>query len=92
MIWTQDEELRYKQVELNKHTQDASIGPYLRFVPRFEVVAVLQCDPLVIGSHVLHHPGQVLALRGVDVHVDGRLGDLGTQLSDILLRGEIDRQ
>lgn len=59
---------------------------YLRFVPCFEFLLVLKCDPLVLSPHFLHDLGQVLAFRSIDIHMDANLGDLGAQLNNILSR------
>lgn len=57
-------------------------------MPCFEFLLVLQCYLLILGPHLLHDLGQVLSFRSINIHVDTNLGDLGTQFSNILLRGK----
>lgn len=55
-------------------------------MPCFELLLILQRYPLVLGPHLLHDPGQVLSLGSINVHVDANLGNLVSQLYNILLR------
>lgn len=66
--------------------EEYALGNYLRFMPHFELLLVLQCYLLILSPHLLHDLGQVLSFRSVNIHMDANLGDLGTQFSNILLR------
>lgn len=65
---------------------------YLCTMPCFELCLVLQRYPLIILPHLLHDLSEVLAFGSINIHVDTHGADLGTQFSNILLRGEIDRE
>ncbi|TNN46807.1 hypothetical protein EYF80_043018 [Liparis tanakae] len=55
-------------------------GLFLAFSPRGYL--------LIRGPHLIHDLGQVLSFRSIDIHTDANLGDLGLQLSNILLMGK----
>lgn len=57
-------------------------------MPCFDLFLVLQCYLLILSPHFLHDPGQVLSFWSVNIHMYANLGDLGTQFSNILLRGK----
>lgn len=63
----------------------------LSLVPCFQLLLVLQSDPLVLFPHLLHDPGQVLTLWSVDIHVDADLCDLGSYVSNLLLKKKLER-
>lgn len=57
-------------------------------MPCLQVLLVLQCHLLILGSDLCHYLGQVLALRSVHIHLHSGLGDLGTELHHILKKPE----
>lgn len=55
-------------------------------MPGFELLLVLQCYLLIAGPHFRHDLTQVLSFRSVNINTDANLGDLGSQLGNILFR------
>lgn len=73
-------------------TKKKVLTDYLSIMPCFELLLVLHCDPLILSPHFLHDPGQIMSFRSVNIHMDASSADLGTQFSNILLRGETVRE
>ncbi len=65
---------------------------YLSLMPVFQFLLVLLCYLLILSPHFLHDSGHILSFRGVNIHMDTTLGNLGTQFSNILLKGETVRE